>query len=53
MPSNACKKLDGGEMEMPVCCGKRMKINMELGRFLEVQCGICGDIDYTKRYSRF
>ncbi|MFH0832155.1 MAG: hypothetical protein V1900_00315 [Candidatus Aenigmatarchaeota archaeon] len=38
-------------IKIPVCCGKKMKINMELGRFVEVQCDKCGDTVYIKKYS--
>lgn len=38
-------------MELPVCCGKQMSSNLELGRFVEVQCEKCGDIVYVKKYA--
>lgn len=36
-------------MKLPTCCGKEMKINMDLGRFLEVNCNKCGDVVYIKK----
>ena len=40
----------GGKMtEVPMCCGKEMKINIETPRFLEVQCEKCGDVIYIKK----
>lgn len=33
------------------CCGTRMTMKLELGRFTELQCQKCGDIVYTKNYS--
>ena len=35
--------------EVPTCCGKEMKINIETPRFLEVQCEKCGDVVYIKK----
>lgn len=35
-------------MDLPKCCGKEMKINLELGRFVEVQCSKCNDTVYMK-----
>ena len=36
--------------KLPTCCGSEMKVSMELGRFLEVQCQKCGDVIYIKKY---
>ena len=36
-------------MEIPKCCGKDMKISMETGSFLEVQCQECGDVVFIKK----
>ena len=36
-------------MELPKCCGDRMKINVETAKFLEMQCKKCGDIVYLKK----
>jgi predicted nucleic-acid-binding Zn-ribbon protein len=36
-------------MDIPVCCGEKMKINIETSRFIEVQCKKCGDIIYLKK----
>lgn len=38
-------------MKLPMCCGKEMKVNLELGRFIEVQCNKCGDVIYLKKYA--
>ncbi len=38
-------------MEMPKCCGKEMRINIETDRFTEVQCPVCGDVIFIKRGS--
>ena len=38
-------------MSLPVCCGKEMKVSMEVGRFVEAVCGACGDVVYVKKYS--
>ncbi|MCX6819284.1 MAG: hypothetical protein NT129_04785 [Candidatus Aenigmarchaeota archaeon] len=35
--------------EIPVCCGKEMKINLETSRFIEIQCESCGDVIYVKK----
>lgn len=35
--------------DLPSCCGRSMKINLELGRFLEVKCGKCNDVVYVKK----
>ncbi len=37
--------------KLPSCCGNEMRVTLELGRFVEVQCGKCGDVVYIKRYS--
>ncbi len=39
------------KMSLPVCCGKEMKISMEVGRFVEAKCSECGDVVYVKKYS--
>ena len=36
-------------MELPVCCGKGMKLRMETTKFLEVGCERCGDTVYLKK----
>ena len=36
---------------IPSCCGRKMKLNLELGRFLEILCEECNDIVYVKAYS--
>ena len=35
--------------DIPSCCGKEMRINIETPRFLEVQCEKCGDVVYIKK----
>lgn len=37
-------------MSLPICCGKEMKMTMEVGRFVEALCGECGDVVYVKKY---
>ena len=39
-------------MPLPICCGKEMKISMEVGRFIETKCVNCGDIVYIKKYAQ-
>lgn len=36
-------------MKLPVCCGKEMKVNLNLGRFVEAGCEKCGDVVYIKK----
>ena len=36
-------------VDIPSCCGREMKINIETSRFIEVQCEKCGDIIYLKK----
>lgn len=36
-------------MDIPECCGTKMKINIETSRFIELQCEKCGDIIYVKK----
>ena len=38
-------------MSLPICCGKEMKISMEVGRFIEAKCDECGDVVYVKKYA--
>ncbi|MBI4014785.1 MAG: hypothetical protein HY365_02420 [Candidatus Aenigmarchaeota archaeon] len=35
--------------DTPICCGKRMKVSLELGRFLEARCDKCDDTIYIKK----
>ena len=35
--------------EIPKCCGKEMRINIETSRFVELRCEKCGDIVYVKK----
>lgn len=35
--------------DIPNCCGKEMKVNIETTRFIEVQCDKCGDVIYVKK----
>ena len=37
------------KMKMPKCCGKEMKISIEMSRFVELCCEECGDIVYMKK----
>ncbi len=36
---------------LPFCCGREMKVQMEVGRFVETKCDECGDVVYVKKYS--
>ncbi len=46
-----CRFLKGEFMEIPLCCGSRMQVKLEFGRFLEAECGKCGDVAYIKLHS--
>ncbi len=35
-------------MALPRCCGEEMKINTEVGRFVETRCIRCGDVVYIR-----
>ncbi len=35
--------------KIPKCCGSEMRPVMETTKFLEVHCGVCGDIVYIKK----
>lgn len=36
-------------IKMPRCCGQEMKQVTDLGKFIEVQCGVCSDVVYIKK----
>jgi hypothetical protein len=36
-------------MEIPRCCEREMKITAETVKFIETQCGNCGDVVYMKK----
>lgn len=36
-------------MRLPRCCGHEMRVRMDVGRFLEVQCNDCRDVVYIKK----
>ena len=36
-------------LQMPKCCGREMQPNMETLKFIEMNCGICGDVVYVKK----
>ena len=36
-------------MEIPKCCGKEMKIDIDTDRFIEVRCDVCGDVVFIKK----
>ena len=36
-------------MELPKCCGKEMRINIETDRFIELRCSECGDVVFVKK----
>ncbi len=36
-------------MLTPKCCGSKMEVTMENGKFIEVKCGQCGDVVYVKK----
>ncbi len=40
-------------IDMPVCCGKNMKVKLETFKFLEVVCEKCGDIVYLKKGAEY
>ncbi len=31
------------------CCGRKMEVSLDLGRFTEMQCHRCGDVIYMKK----
>ncbi len=31
------------------CCGKKMSVLMDLGKFWEVHCNVCNDVIYVKK----
>ena len=37
------------KMKIPICCGKRMEIEADLGRFVMVGCKKCGSVVYIKK----
>ena len=45
------KELIAMQMHKPKCCGKEMIAGMETGKFLELNCEICGDVVYLKKQS--
>ncbi|MBI4170592.1 MAG: hypothetical protein HY514_02775 [Candidatus Aenigmarchaeota archaeon] len=36
-------------MSVPKCCGVEMGVNVETGKFVEVQCKMCGDVVFVKK----
>lgn len=32
-----------------LCCGRKMGVTLDLGRFTEMQCQGCGDVIYVKK----
>ncbi len=36
-------------MPLPKCCGSHMRVNVETSKFVEVRCGICGDVVFVKK----
>ena len=42
-------EVSGSRMDVPNCCGEKMKINIETSRFIELQCCKCGDVVYLKK----
>ena len=34
---------------IPGCCGREMNVQMDLGRFWEAHCDVCGDVVYLKK----
>ncbi|MBI2076150.1 MAG: hypothetical protein HYT72_02790 [Candidatus Aenigmarchaeota archaeon] len=40
-------------IKAPMCCRTEMKVNMVLGRFVEMICPKCGDVVYVKKTSVF
>lgn len=43
------KMMTAFEMKLPKCCGRRMNITLDTGRFWEVACDICRDVVYVKK----
>lgn len=37
------------DMNLPRCCGEKMKVGVDTGKFLEVVCGQCDDVVYLKK----
>jgi hypothetical protein len=35
--------------KIPKCCGKKMSVNLETRRFIELWCETCDDIVYVKK----
>lgn len=38
-----------GDVVLPTCCGKQMKIRLETPRFYEVECEKCKDSVYVRK----
>lgn len=36
-------------LQVPTCCGREMQQNMETPKFVEMNCGVCGDVVYVKK----
>jgi RNase P subunit RPR2 len=36
-------------VEIPTCCGRKMKIEANMGNFVMVSCRKCGDVIYIKK----
>ena len=42
----------GGKMKnnnIPECCGRKMTLALDLGRFWEARCDVCGETVYIKK----
>ena len=38
-------------LDLPKCCGIDMRMKLEMGKFLEVECEKCKDVVYVKKES--
>jgi len=38
-------------MDLPECCGKKMKIDIETPTHIELRCSVCGDVVYIKKHA--
>ena len=36
-------------IEIPECCGRKMNIILDLGRFWEAHCNVCNEVVYIKK----
>ena len=41
--------IEAGKMKMLTCCGEKMRLGIETGKFDEFVCSMCGDTVYVKK----